>query len=53
MHCLLFNLLNLFPTAIFLIKEDIEEVDLSAIQVVLWRTGDFFYDASTLNYLVE
>ncbi|KAL7333968.1 sporulation-specific protein 22 [Mucor circinelloides] len=30
--------------AIFLIKEDIEEVDLSTIQVVLWRTGDFFYD---------
>ncbi|CAO3628445.1 unnamed protein product [Mucor fragilis] len=30
--------------AVFLIKEDIEEVDLSAIQIVLWRTGDFFYN---------
>ncbi|KAF1797660.1 hypothetical protein FB192DRAFT_1178194 [Mucor lusitanicus] len=29
--------------AVFLIKEDIEEVDLNAIQIVLWRTGDFFY----------
>ncbi|KAI8645800.1 hypothetical protein BD408DRAFT_42855 [Parasitella parasitica] len=29
--------------AIFLIKEDLQEVDLSAIQIILWRTGDFFY----------
>ncbi|KAK4516313.1 uncharacterized protein ATC70_011283 [Mucor velutinosus] len=30
--------------AVFLIKEDIEEDDLNAIQIVLWRTGDFFYN---------
>lgn len=48
-HDLVFNHLTLLSTAVFLIKEDIEEVDLSAIQIVLWRTGDFFYNVSAKN----
>ncbi|KAL9554661.1 hypothetical protein MBANPS3_002712 [Mucor bainieri] len=43
-HQLFLNHLTLLPTAVFLIKEDIEETDLNAIQIVLWRTGDFFYN---------
>ncbi|KAI7900431.1 uncharacterized protein BX663DRAFT_517550 [Cokeromyces recurvatus] len=28
---------------IYLVKEDIQLVDLSAIQLILWKTGDIFY----------
>lgn len=51
-HHLLCSHLTLLPTAVFLIKEDIEEDDLNAIQIVLWRTGDFFYNVSTLKCYV-
>ncbi|KAI9487516.1 MAG: hypothetical protein EXX96DRAFT_647164, partial [Benjaminiella poitrasii] len=31
---------------VYLVKEDINLVDLAAIQLILWKTGDIFYEVS-------